>query len=89
MKDNNEKINLIVNEFTTNIFFNNNNIFNFRIPNLISNINSSNYTIIIRNNQLYIYKKKVTLMVKCTLPVIFNIDILAIRTFNKDNWWIC
>ena len=79
-------------EFATsqpNIFYNGNNIFNFRIPNLVSNLFSSNYTFVIRNNQLFIYKNKTTLMVKCALPSIFNIDILAIRTFNKDSWWIC
>ena len=89
IKDKENKINILVNEFTTNIFYNGNNIFNFRIPNLVSNLFSSNYTFVIRNNQLFIYKNKTTLMVKCALPSIFNIDILAIRTFNKDSWWIC
>ena len=89
MKDNNEKINILVNEFTTNIFYNNENIFNFRVPNLISNLNSSNYTMVIRNNQLFLYKNKTVLVIKCALPVIFNIEVLALRTFNRDNWWIC
>ena len=89
MKDNNEKINILVNEFTTNIFYNNENIFNFRVPNLISNSSSSNYTMVIRNNQLFLYKNKTILVIKCALPSIFNIDVLAIRSFNKDNWWIC
>ena len=81
--------NILVNEFTTNIFYNNENIFNFRVPNLISNSSSSNYTMVIRNNQLFLYKNKPILVIKCALPSIFNIDVLAIRSFNKDNWWIC
>ena len=89
MKDKENKLNILINEFVTNIYYNNNNIFNFRIPGLISENISSKYIFIIRNKLLFLYKNKTTLVMKCTLPNIFNIELLGIRTFNKDSWWIC
>ena len=89
LKNGENKINILVNEFVTNIFYNNKNIFNYRIVGLVNNNQSSNYLFIVRNNMLYLYKNKNKLIFGCKLPEIFNIDDIALRTFNKDSWWIC
>ena len=89
LNGNNNKINLLVNEYVTNIFYNGNNIFNHRINDLVSDKQSSNYLIIVRNNMLYVYKNKSKLVLGCRLPELFNINDVGIRTFNKDSWWIC
>ena len=88
LKDNNNKINILLNETVTNIYYNNNNIFNFNISGIVSDRVSSKYTFAIRNKILYLYKNN-KMMIKETLPVIFNIETLSIRTFNKDSWWVC
>ena len=88
IKDGDKKLNILANETVTNIYFNNNNIFNYRIPGLVSDKVSSNYTFIIRNKVLHLYKNR-TIMLKEVLPSTFNIESLSIRTFNKDSWWIC
>ena len=89
LKNGDNKINILINEFVTNIFYNNKNIFNYRIVGLVNNNQSSNYLFIVRNKMLYLYKNKNKLIFGCKLPEIFNIDNLAFRTFNKDSWWIC
>ena len=89
LKNGENKVNILINEFVTNIFYNNKNIFNYRIIGLVNNKQSSNYAFIVRNNMIYLYKNKNKLIFGCKLPDIFSIDILAIRTFNKDSWWIC
>ena len=89
LNDKNNKINILVNEFSSNIFFNNNNIFNYRILDIVSNNNYNTYSFLIRNRMLYLYKNKIKLVYVCRLPEIFNIDKLSIRNFNKDSWWIC
>ena len=89
LNDKNNKINILVNEFSSNIFFNNNNIFNYRILDAVTNKQYSNYTFIIKNKVLFLYKNKFKVIFGCKLNEIFNIDNLLIRTFNKDSWWIC
>ena len=89
LNDKMNKINILINEFSTNIFFNSKNIFNYRINDLISSNKQNNYTFIIRNNIIYLYKNKTKLILGIRLPEIFNIEKLSIRTFNKDSWWIC
>ena len=83
------KLNILVNQYVTNIFYENNSIFNHRIPNIVSNVLSSNYTFVIRNKDLYLFKNKNNLILRCKIPIIYNIDKIAIRTFNQDSWWIC
>ena len=56
IKDGENKINILVNEFVTNIFYNNKNIFNYRIVGLVNNNQSSNYLFIVRTI-CYIYIK--------------------------------
>ena len=88
--DNNDnKINILINQFVTNIFYNGKNIFNYRIPSLVSNRVSSNFSFMIRNKLLYLSKNKVNPILGCRIPEIFNIEKVALRTFNKDSWWIC
>ena len=83
LKNGENKINILVNEFVTNIFYNNKNIFNYRIVGLVNNNQSSNYLFIVRNNMLYLYKNKNKLIFGCKLPEIFNIDDIALRHLIK------
>ena len=83
------KLNILINQYVTNIFYENNSIFNHRIPNIVSNILSSNYTFVIRNKDLYLFRNKNNLIFRCKIPIIYNIDKIAVRTFNQDSWWIC
>ena len=86
--DKETKLNLVLNEFSTNIYYNQTNIFNFMTPNLITNNRSHQYKIVIRNNILNMYRDKIQPILKCNLPEIFNIEKIGLRSYNKNCWWI-
>ena len=76
-----------MNEFSSNLYFNKNNIFNFMTPKIIENNKSNYFTIEIRNNILKMFKNKMQLILQCKLPEIFNIESVGLRSYNKC-WWI-
>ena len=86
-KDRDNTLNIVMNEFSSNLYFNKNNIFNFMTPKIIENSKSNYYTIEIRNNILKMFKNKMQLILQCKLPEIFNIESVGLRSYNKC-WWI-
>ena len=88
LKDKENKINIIINEFSTNIYFNGNNIFNFLIPNLVNANQSNHFNIKIINSMLFLNKNH-KLILKCSLSEIFNIEKVGLRNYHQDSWWIC
>ena len=88
LKDKENKINIIINEFSTNIYFNGNNIFNFLIPNLVSANQSNHFHFKIINSMLFLNKNH-KLILKCSLSEIFNIEKIGLRNYHQDSWWIC
>ena len=88
LKDKENKINIIINEFSTNIYFNGNNIFNFLIHNLVSANQSNHFHFKIINSMLFLNKNH-KLILKCSLSEIFNIEKIGLRNYHQDSWWIC
>ena len=89
LNDQENKINIVVNQFSSNIYFNGNNIFNFLIPNLVNHNQSSHFHYKIINSMLFLHKNH-KLVLKCALPEIFNIEKIGLRNYHQDSsWWIC
>jgi len=88
LNEKNNKLNIVVNEFSTNIYFNSENIFNFLLPNLVLSNQSNHFHFRIINNVLFLTKNH-KLILKCTLPEIFNIENIGLRNYHQDSWWIC
>ena len=85
--DKTNKIEISVNKNVTSIFYNQKNIFNYRIPNIISTINSIEYNIVIEKDILNILINKTIPIIKLKLPDIFTINKIGLKTNNSEGLW--
>ena len=83
-------IEIFINQSASNIYFNKKNIFNVKLPNIISEKKSNEYDIFIEKDILYVNlnKNEKTNIIKCNLPDLFTINKIGLKTNNSSGWWI-
>ena len=81
-------IELFVNQTVTNIYFNRKNIFNFKLPNIVTQSKSNEYNVYIEKDILYVVMNKTKQIIKCPLPDMFTINKVGLKTGNSNGWWV-
>jgi len=81
-------IELFVNQSVTNIYLNKKNIFNYKLPNIVTQAKSNEYNLYIEKDVLYVILNKTIPIIKCNLPDIFTINKVGLKTGNSNGWWI-
>ena len=82
------KIEFTVKPNVTNIFYNLKNIFNYRIPNIISSTRSIEYRININKDIFQVYINKNIPLIQMKLPDQFTINQIGLKTNNSEGLWI-
>ena len=81
------KIELTVKPNVTNIFYNLKNIFNYRIPNIMSSSRSIEYRIHIDKDMFQVYINKNIPLIQIKLPDPFTINQVGLKTNNSEGIW--
>lgn len=81
------KIEFIIKPNVTNIFYNLKNIFNHRIPNIVSSSRSIEYRIHIDKDMFQVYINKNIPLIQMKLPDPFTINQVGLKTNNSEGIW--
>jgi hypothetical protein len=81
------KIEFMVKPNVTNIFYNLKNIFNYRIPNIVSTARSIEYRIQINKDMFQVYINKNIPLIQMKLPDQFTINQIGLKTNNSEGLW--
>ena len=81
------KIEFMIKPNVTNIFYNLKNIFNYRIPNIVSSSRSIEYRIKIEKDMFQVYINKNIPLIQMKLPDSFTINQVGLKTNNSEGIW--
>jgi hypothetical protein len=88
LTDKENQIEIFINQNVTNIFFNKKIVFNAKITNILSQMNSTEYNLYIEKDILYVVLNKKVTAITCKLPEIFTINKIGLKTNKTGGWWI-